>query len=361
MNLKISLLSVGLLTMSVCADAQTARNPLNREPASIALQKGISSWKLANEIFYHADGTQFDKRSLMYDENGQKTSDITQRWNEDDKSWQNASKSETIYGENKEVVISSVQNMTGWQKTSKVENVYGPEGRLAYSYSYSWNNNADDWFVDPSMRCEWIYDESGRVTEYLKQHMNKATGEWNDYDTRILYSYDGEGNLKEEIYQSWNSESESWTSGGKYTYSKDSERKKVAMSYICVSDKWVFDGKTIYSYDEEGKLARCEYYGNNTDESLNAYCIYTYSESVGTPVVLETKDINVYPNPVVLSFELTVPDVFVGKIANLFDVSGKLVKSMLISDEKTQVDVAGLSSGIYILKVSDKTKKLVIK
>ncbi len=360
MNFKISLLSVGLLVMSVYAEAQTARNPLNREPASIAFQNSISSWKLSDEIFFHADGTQFDKRSLVYDENGRKISDITQRWNDDDRSWQNASKSESVYGENREVAISSVRNATGWQNTSKVENIYGSEGRLGYSYSYSWNNDADDWSVDPSMRCEWLYDEGDRVTEYLKQYMNEATGEWSGY-ARILYSYDEEGILKEELYQSRNSESGSWTNGGKYVYSKDSEKQKTAMSYICVSDKWMFDGKTIYSNDEEGKLARCEYYGNDTDESLSAYCIYTYSESVGTPAVSEVKDINVYPNPVVSSFELTVPDVFVGKVANLFDVSGKQVKSVLIGDEKTQFDVAGLSSGIYILKVGDQTKKLVIK
>ena len=107
MNLRISLLSVVLLTTSVFAGAQTARNPLNHEPARITIQKGVSSWKLSEETFYRADGTHIDKRLFTYNESGQRVSEMNQRWDEREGLWHNSSKSDYTIGENKNIKITS--------------------------------------------------------------------------------------------------------------------------------------------------------------------------------------------------------------------------------------------------------------
>ena len=360
MNLRFGLLSVVILTISVFSSAQTARNPLNREPANVLIKMGNSSWKLSEEAFYRADGTEIDKRIFTYDESGRKISHTTLSWNEHDGLWQNSLKSDFVQEDNKSVSISSVGNMTGWQNSDKVESVYNAEGKRIYSLSYSWDNNNDDWAIDPSLKCEWNYDENGRVTEYLKVHPDKGTGEWTTFEARILYTYDKEGELTEELYQSWNVDGKSWESRGKYVYSKDSGTQKTATSYYYVYDKYFPDGKIAYLYDEEGRLARCNYYGNNPENSLSAFCLYTYTESK-CQVISEMADISVYPNPVVSSFELTVPGALVGKTASIFDVYGNFVKSVVATYEKTQVNINGLSGGVYVLQIGDKTKKLVIR
>ena len=360
MNIKIGLLSVFMLSVSVYAGAQTARNPLNHEPARVTLKKNPSSWKLADETFYRADGVQFDKRSFTYDANGRIASEINQRSSGRDNSWQNTSKCDYIYKDNKIVVISSVMNLTGWQNTSKVETVNNPEGNPVHSLSYSWDSSVNDWSVDPSLKCEWTYDENNRISEYTKKYRNKEANEWSDLYARIIYLYGEDGEILEELFQLRNKENDSWVNGGKYAYSKGEKNQKIAMSYFFSSDKWVFDGKTIYAYDEEGKVFRGEYFGNNPDESLNAYSLYTYSENSFCQVLSETEDINIYPNPAVYSVELSVPNVLVGKVVNVFDTWGKHVKSFTANGEKTQVDVSGLPEGIYILHVGEKTKKLVV-
>ena len=357
MNIRISLLSFVVLTMSVYAGAQSARNPLNHESARITLQKRVSTWNLSEETFYRADGTPIDKRSFVYDNDGRRISNAVQRWKEG--AWQNSSKNDYSSEGNKNIIITSVENMTGWQNTTKVENVYNSERKQIYSLSYSWDNSIDDWSLTPKLKCEWTYDQSGRMTEYLKKRIDKMANEWS-VDARILYSYDEKGNFSEELYQSWVADSESWINKGKYTYSNDSETQKTAISYYYVSDEWILDGKIIYLYDIEGKLTRSEYYGNKPDESLGAYSLYTYSENRGV-FISETADINVYPNPVISSFELSVPESLVGKTAGIFDIYGSFVKSVVVNSEKTQVNVSGISGGIYVLKIGDKTKKFIIK
>ena len=360
MNIKISLLSVVMLTMSVYAAAQTARNPLNHEPARVTLKKNPSSWKLTDETFYRADGTQFDKRTLVYDANGRLSGEITVSQSKSDESIQNTSKCDYFYNDNKSIAITAEKNMTGWQNISKVETISN-DGKSAYSLSYSWDNTNEDWKVDPSLKCTWIYDGNGRVSEYTKQPWNKEKNDWNEPYARVLYSYDGDGDVSEEVYQQWNAGSSSWTNRGKYSYEKGDKNQKVAMSYFYASEKWTTDGKAIYSYDEDGKVARGDFYGDSNDAAQNAFCIYSYTEKSTCEVITEAEDINIYPNPAVTTFELTVPSTLIGKTANIFDVWGKQVKSVIVSNEKMQVDVSGLTEGVYVLHVGEKTKKLIVK
>jgi hypothetical protein len=357
MNLKISLLLLAVLAWPFCSQAQTARNPLNLEPARVSLQKGNSSWKLSEEVFYHADGTPFDKRSFLYDENGRKTSELTFQLNKTDKTWHNATTSEYLYENGKEIVL----NMSGLQYTSKTEIISDAKGKSLYSFTYSWNRDADDWSVSPFLRNEWVYNEKGHLTTCLKQHINKSTNEWNDFDARIHYIYDETGALTEEIYQLWSVEQGQWTNRGKYSYANESANRKVAVSYIYASGNWVFDGKTVYIYDEQGKIARCEYFKNSTDNTPNAYSINTYSENAVIPEATETYDITVYPNPVISSFDLTVPEAFLGKTLYLFDPWGKQVKVLPVNNQTTTVDVTSLPSGVYLLKIADITKRIIIK
>jgi len=357
MNLKISLFSIVIMSLPVCFQAQTARNPLNLEPAQVPLQKHISSWKLSEEIFYRADGAQFDKRSYLYDENGRKTADFTHRWSQADNRWHTVMQCDYHFEKGKEVVFSK----SGAQFTSKTETVSDSEGKPLYTLTFQWNRSTDSWSTHPYQRSEWVYDQNGLVTICLKQHLNIETNEWNNFDTRIQYSYDKTGVLIEELFQSWNPEANQWTNRGKYLYAHATAFQKIATSYIFSSGNWMSDGKTVYWYDEDEKLTRCEYYLKDTDQSLHAYSVNTYSQTSPQPAIIESGDVLVYPNPVVSSFELTVPNNYLGKTMFIYDVSGTQVYAVPVHNAKTQIDVSHLSSGVYILKVGDKTQKIILQ
>ncbi len=357
MNLKISLLAFVLLVMPVCLEAQTARNPLNLEPARVSPQKRLSAWKLSEEIFCLVDGATIDKRSVIYDENGRKKSDITLRWNQANDTWQNALQSNYHYETEKEVVMTLSNGMYN----SKTETFFGSDNKPAYSLTYQWNKEADDWSPLPCLRSEWQYNSFGLVSQCLKQYWNSNTRVWNPFDIRILYSYNEAGVLIEEIYQTRNPEPEGWVNKGKYAYSTDNENQKTATSYVFAAGRWMFDGKTVYLYDEEGKITRCEFYNREAAETFSAFSLITYSESIESPDVIESKEVTVYPNPVVSSFEVTIPEACIGKNIQLFDMTGKQVKMLPALTQKTLVDISGLSSGLYLLRIDNLTKKVVLK
>lgn len=362
MKFKISFLSVVMVLMSVNAGAQTARNPLNHEPMRMSQhQRILTSERLSEDILYSADGSQLEKNSLIYNENGRKKTSLTQRWNDDDRQWQNVAQCEYTYDGDREIAITSTWSVSAWNSLSKVETVYSPEGRVLYALSYSWNDVSDDWNMNPSMKNEWVYDENGRMVESLKQTINKETNTWNDSHVRILYAYNEDGVLNEETYQLWNPTSQTWVDKGRYTFFKEDEQHTVAMSSFYSAGKWINDGKIMHTYDKEGKVMRSEYYGDALDNSLKAYCIYAYTDNFISPEVIVSENISVHPNPVVSSFELTVPKSFVGKVAGIFDIYGKPVKSMVVNSEKMQVSASGLSSGVYVLKIDNKSAKFVVK
>ena len=80
-----------------------------------------------------------------------------------------------------------------------------------------------------------------------------------------------------------------------------------------------------------------------------------------TDVIADNEKISVYPNPAVASFELTVPETLTGEQAYIFDISGKPVRNFTVGDIKTTVSTAGMTSGIYFVKVGNNTEKIVVK
>ena len=360
MRLKVSLLSVAMMAVVLSVSAQSARNPLNHKPACVTLQKGTSAKKASDITLYLANEAPYDKHSLTYNEKGKVVTDLTRKWKAD--SWQNVSKEDYVYENNKMTEVSSIWREAGWEYFSKTENYYNADGKKSYSLRYLWDSDSEDWSIAPVVKSEWFYDEDKRVVEYQEQHVNPKTGTWNDCDVRILYSYDKDGNLCEELYRSMNPGSGLWIDGGKCTYSTNESGQYVVMSYSILAGDWFFDGKTVYTYDKEGNIVRSEYYGNKENEPFNAYCVYTYSDDFGfVEEEISIEDINIYPNPVVSYFELTVPEIYVGNTAFIFDLSGQPVKTIVVNADKMQVDVSGFTKGIYFLKINETTKRFVIR
>ena len=51
----------------------------------------------------------------------------------------------------------------------------------------------------------------------------------------------------------------------------------------------------------------------------------------------------------------------VGSSVNLYDMGGKVVRTVVATGNDTQINVSGLAKGVYIVKVGDEAKKLMNK
>src|SRR5690606_14625776 len=60
--------------------------------------------------------------------------------------------------------------------------------------------------------------------------------------------------------------------------------------------------------------------------------------------------VSVYPNPVKDTFTISSEDKI--KSVELFDLSGRLIRTALVNDKKITQDIHSLSKGIYIIKIS---------
>lgn len=352
MNLKIMVLSLAL-SVSAGMYAQTARNPLNCEPVQSLFAKDLSHRQLHDMTFYYPNGKPFDRSVYAYDENGRKASELVQHLVENE--WVNITKEEYSYEANRTTVLAYKWQEYEWEQSSKTDIFRNTEGRNDYALNYSFDRSLQTW--TPSLRSEWRYDKNGRLTEYLKE----ASGRVAASKARIIYNYGEDGLMNMEVYQRENPEDKSWLDNGLYIYSTDNEGNKTATSYYVAGLRRICDGRTVSLFDSDGSLVRCNYYNGPNSSSISAYCIYNYSNYDDKSLILNEKSLVVSPNPATDFFELVMDESFVGKTAGLYDSSGRRVKSLTISDKRTNVDVSGLSSGVYFLNTGNVSKKIIIK
>ena len=77
---------------------------------------------------------------------------------------------------------------------------------------------------------------------------------------------------------------------------------------------------------------------------------------------ISIEDINVFPNPANDQITVTLPSGSNFRIIQLIDISGRIVKEILIENlTEATFDITDLESGIYILVLSDQTQSLFKK
>lgn len=75
---------------------------------------------------------------------------------------------------------------------------------------------------------------------------------------------------------------------------------------------------------------------------------------------LDKWNFEVYPNPADDYLYLNVPDLFLGQSYSIFNITGQKVKSGIISDSTTLIDVSKFKNGSYLIEIDQARKKLII-
>lgn len=96
--------------------------------------------------------------------------------------------------------------------------------------------------------------------------------------------------------------------------------------------------------------------------------VFTVLEDCASVAVKETTtDLNfkIYPNPANGYIEISIPEIKSTCVATIFSIKGELLKSVNITDQLSRIDISGLKSGSYLIKVMSAnqvgTETLVIK
>ena len=118
--------------------------------------------------------------------------------------------------------------------------------------------------------------------------------------------------------------------------------------------------KTVYALSNVQKIV----FENNTmtvnmksgSDATDITCI-SFSGFAGIENIETASSISVFPNPV--QTFLTVAGADKNMKINLFDLNGRLLKSVPAQDNSTEINVSSLTSGLYLLQVGEQVIRFI--
>ncbi len=135
------------------------------------------------------------------------------------------------------------------------------------------------------------------------------------------------------------------------------------MDYMDLTD----DGcMNMFTQGQKAEMRSLFALGNVRNSFLNSF-VCDSSNAQGGPLpkdtVTSTLKVIIYPNPFnnIINIASNKDSDFVGKTLHLYNITGKLVLTKNIQSKNTILNVAGLPSGIYILKIDGKNGGMVYK
>lgn len=109
------------------------------------------------------------------------------------------------------------------------------------------------------------------------------------------------------------------------------------------------------------------YSGYNANSCYNlrvepGYTIGNDSNPATNNAELSNDNIKLYPNPVVTSFTLNIPEKLIKDTqADIFDMNGNKKMSIKLTSESQNINVSTLPEGLYIIKIDNKEEPIVLK
>lgn len=91
--------------------------------------------------------------------------------------------------------------------------------------------------------------------------------------------------------------------------------------------------------------------------------LFKSSATIGIPEINAELSFVAYPNPAKEFIKIAINNFIVsdGNTIRIYGIDGRVLKQQLLQKETTEVDVSDLAKGVYLLELTEKTKKRIIK
>jgi hypothetical protein len=221
-----------------------------------------------NEVTYRLDSLVIVypnsyKSQGYYDNNGNQTLYIYSNWNDDSQSFVPSQKEEYTYDNDGNQILKIVYY---WNDDSqslvpsfKQEHTYDENGNFTLFIQYNWNTETQSFDFNYGVGVIEYYDDGKTKIEY-------------DYQFKIEYTYDNDGNQILKIVYVWNTESQSFVPSQKeeYTYDNDGNQiLKIVYVWNTESQSFVPSQKEEYTYDNDGnQILKIVYVWNTESQSF---------------------------------------------------------------------------------------------
>lgn len=147
--------------------------------------------------------------------------------------------------------------------------------KLDSVHLFSWDTNSENWRHNTRELLTFA-NNGNKETNYLR--LNLSNSNWDNF-YQTLKEYDENNNLIEKVYQTWNSDINSWINSSKDSINYPSNQKSSEFHYLYFSDKWNESSNTKYTYNSEKLNEELKQKNNSTFTSMvnNSKINYNYS------------------------------------------------------------------------------------
>jgi len=229
--------------------------------------------------------------------------------------------------------------------TGKLEYSYSLDGKLEKLVLYSWDylEDTDEKGWEPLSERNYTYDLHGNMTQLIYRDGDH----YQDYEKR-KYVYDANDNLIQEMVYGQDENGNDFLAGViNFTY--DNSYSDIIHPYCFYYEEDLLYNHMLIKMDCEGDSAT-----------------FYYSEQKANSVVVNSLvPVTVYPNPA--SDYIHVDACFAdndGIALKIFTGNGVMVRSEMLKQRNSRINIEDLSNGIYLLEIKSpewvKKQKLII-
>jgi len=323
-----------------------------------------------------------------YNDKGQETSNLSQKWSVEDGVWINVEKTNSSFESSGHLTGKSTYKWdkidSFWQKKKNYINTFNADStrnteivQIGSLNDTLWHNNKQNlYFYKPDsfivIREKWseanekwnlnsklenIYNDSHKTIKVTGYIRNIAENRW-DNDFRVLSDYDTSNNLVKMRYQRW--ENDMWENITKSNYDYNEIGVKIKhTSYVWdkANQKWKNRKQTIRKYNDAGKNTLIITKKGDTTgdlwENVDKYIFYWSSYETSKVKKIENT-IAVFPNPAKDYLYLAFEKISRDKKVFIYSLSSKLIMEDLVYGN--QIDISSLKTGIYFIKIDTNGK-----
>lgn len=341
-----------------------------------------------------------NKSRLVVEKSGNTVSNITQTWLKFDRVWRNQSKIDETYDNNGNMLT---RNFYDWQFHEESWEIQREESfdydaynnPIEKTWHYQRTSSFDNKTTEYNFKDVMYYNEENLLIlkeTYQLDHNN----EWR-FHSYIEYNYifhQDQPYLSQWLYIT---AQDQYEDGEKFSYTFDDNNRLISVHkkvWDISYSGWINDSRELYTYDDFGNvtykeaydfrffgmieaLASREYF-EYEGQDLKVHEIYHYdieeeeeveiyhsrTENIcAVPTSTQFADFydlyNVFPNPASNSyFNIETPEVI---DYTIFNFMGQVVNDGHLNIGVNQISTSEIQSGIYLLKIGNRSTKIMIQ
>ncbi|WP_136480879.1 T9SS type A sorting domain-containing protein [Cognatitamlana onchidii] len=295
-----------------------------------------------------------------YDANNNITLAIQQFWDSSSMEWLNGSKVTYVYYNGssnlKEETRETYNFLTmSYQNSSRIKYEYDGSN-LTVQIDQRWDIGMSKWVNEDKLELSY---SSGLASQGVFSEWNESSEMW-ELDERIQRSYNMNDLPEEDFGETWNGSG--WDTSERSLYSYMGTLQTEQLTQTWNGSSWENSDRASSEYDNGNRsVFTYENWDSGTDKWLPEYKEEATYSMIGLSIsTFEEDSFKVFPNPV-----STVLNIKSAGTINTIELYNLLGKKVLSSNKVNQLNVEGLKSGLYILRVDIEnnkfSRKLVIK